>query len=298
MIKHIVGGANNYGTLGNNLTTKSNIPVAVNNTGALSGKTVKKIYTSTSNTCLIASDNLAYCWGGNSNGTIGNNTTTESHTPQAVYTAGVLSGKMVTSIAMGIFHECLIASNSQVYCWGSNSVGNIGNNTTSSYVLVPTLSTGSLAGKTITSIASGYYGTCAIDSNSQYYCWGWNASGQFGYDSGNSNIISPTQVTPSGSMSGKTIKQISIGGYPNSCAIESDNLAHCWAYNTTTPTPIAVKSDGVLLGTTIKSISSGHYHVCAIASNNRIYCWGKNTDGQFGNNTKIDSTVPVIVAEP
>ena len=63
MIKHIVGGGNSSGQLGNNSTINSGVPVAVNTSGVLAGKTIKQISAGSSHTCAIASDDKAYCWG-------------------------------------------------------------------------------------------------------------------------------------------------------------------------------------------------------------------------------------------
>ncbi|OYW83945.1 hypothetical protein B7Z17_04860, partial [Candidatus Saccharibacteria bacterium 32-49-10] len=101
-------------------------------------------------TCAIASDNQAYCWGDNSVGQLGNNSTTDSLTPVAVSTSGVLSGKTILSLSAGGDHTCAIASDNQAYCWGSNSSGQIGDNAIANR-LVPTAvnTAGALSGKTI-----------------------------------------------------------------------------------------------------------------------------------------------------
>jgi hypothetical protein len=99
-------GDNVYGELGNNSTTNSSVPVPVYTGGVLSGLTLKDISAGSYSTCAIASDNNAYCWGYNPDGELGNNSTTNSSVPVAVYTAGVLSGKTISRIAA-----------SQVYGW-------------------------------------------------------------------------------------------------------------------------------------------------------------------------------------
>ena len=121
-------GSGSSGQLGNNSTTNSSIPVAVNTTGVLAGKTIKQISAGSLYTCAIASDNKAYCWGRGDLGQLGNNSTTNSSIPVAVNTTGVLAGKTIKQISAGTSHTCAIASDDKAYCWGSGSFGALGNN--------------------------------------------------------------------------------------------------------------------------------------------------------------------------
>ena len=132
MIKHIVGGGGRRGALGNGSTLSLVIstPTPVSTTGVLAGKTIKQITAGTEFTCAIASDDKAYCWGSNSSGQLGNNSTINSGVPVAVNTSGVLAGKTIKQISAGSSHTCAIASDDKAYCWGSNSSGQLGNNST------------------------------------------------------------------------------------------------------------------------------------------------------------------------
>ena len=80
-IKRTVGGAGSSGKLGNNSTTNSLIPAAVNTTGVLAGKTIKQISAGSMHTCAIASDDKAYCWGDGYPGQLGNGSTVNSSVP-------------------------------------------------------------------------------------------------------------------------------------------------------------------------------------------------------------------------
>ncbi len=73
-------GNNLAGQLGNNTTTDSAVPVTVDISGVLAGKTVTAIATGDYHSCAVA-DGKAYCWGGNAFGQLGNNTTTNSTEP-------------------------------------------------------------------------------------------------------------------------------------------------------------------------------------------------------------------------
>ena len=295
-------GDNSNGKLGNNSTVGSLVPVAVDTSGVLSGKSIKSIAAGPNHTCAIASDNQVYCWGPNDWGQLGNSTTTRSLVPVAVNTSGVLSGKSIKSIAVGWNFTCAIASDNQAYCWGWGNRGELGNGSaTSNSVPVAVTNTGVLSGKTIKAIAA-YNNTCVIASDNQVYCWGYNATGGLGNGSTTDSSV-PVAVIKSGVLSGKTINSIDVGGA--SCAIASDSQAYCWGYGvdgelgngsiTSSSVPVAVTNTGVLSSKTISLMSSLGGFTCAIASNSQAYCWGYGVDGELGNGSTTSSSVPVAV---
>ena len=68
------------------------------------------------------------CWGSNSYGQLGDNTTTNSTAPVAVYGLG----KGIKAITAGNFFACALTTKGEVLCWGANSYGQLGNGTTTS----------------------------------------------------------------------------------------------------------------------------------------------------------------------
>jgi prepilin-type N-terminal cleavage/methylation domain-containing protein len=223
-------GSGDNGQLGNNSTESSSVPVEVDMSGALAGKTVKSISLGEAHSCVIASDDKPYCWGWNTSGQLGDNTLTGKTYPVAVVT-GALGGKTVKSISAGARHTCVIASDDFAYCWGSNVAGQVGNNSTSNRLSPAAVVTGALGGKTVKSISAGGKSTCAIASDNYAYCWGFNTYGNLGDNTTNQSLI-PVAVDRSGALNGKTIKSISSGqlfsGYYHSCAIATDNKSYCW----------------------------------------------------------------------
>ena len=123
-------GHNGFGQLGNNNTVNSLTPVAVDTAGVLASKTIKQIASGGISSCVIASDDKAYCWGSNNFGQLGNGNLKNSSTPTPVSTTGVLAGKTIKQITAGTEFTCAIASDDKAYCWGSNSSGELGNNST------------------------------------------------------------------------------------------------------------------------------------------------------------------------
>jgi alpha-tubulin suppressor-like RCC1 family protein len=228
-------GLGTSGQLGNAGTASSTVPVAVDTSGALAGKTVRQITAGTSHACALTSDNLAYCWGANSDGRIGNNVTSSSvSSPAAVTMTGILSGKTISSIAAGGIHTCAIASDNLAYCWGGNTNGQLGNtSTTGSKVPVAVTTSGVLSGKTITAISTGTDHTCVIASDSQAYCWGFNSTGQLGNNT-LTQSTSAVAVDTSGVLAGKTLRSLNTA-YQKSCVIASDSQIYCWGNNTSGP---------------------------------------------------------------
>ena len=246
-------------------------------------------------TCSIAYGK-AYCWGTN-DGRLGDNTTTNSNVPVAVNTS-LMSGTVTAISASHRDNTCAIATG-KAYCWGNNYYGQLGNNTFINSNTPVAVDTGSMSG-TVTAISPGYHYACAIASG-KAYCWGSSAYGGLGtenYFSGYS-ILAPVAVNTS-LMSG-TVTAISATGNNSTCAIASGK-AYCWGNNdftqlgnnTTNNSDVPVAVNTSLMSGTVTAISAGNYHTCAIASG-QVYCWGGNGNGQLGDGTTTDSSVPVAV---
>lgn len=296
-------GYNNLGQLGNGSVVNSNSPVAVDSSGVLTGKTVTSVSAGAYETCVVASAG-AYCWGAGNSGQLGNGAATNSSAPVAVTTTGALAGKSVTNIDVGQSHVCAIASGA-AYCWGHSYYGKLGNTSISifnGYATSPLAVdiSGTLAGKTVTSISAGETHTCAIASGAAY-CWGHGESGQLGNNL-TSNITLPAAVDSSLLKTGSTY-DISVGSY-FSCAIAS-GTAYCWGSNesgrlgnnsvTDVKIPTAVTAAAVLAGKSVTAISASINHTCVIASG-AAYCWGYGDYGKLGDGSGQTFTTPVAVS--
>jgi len=292
---------NNYsGQLGNNSTdSNSSVPVAVDTTGVLAGKTLTQISGGNGKTCAIDSNSQVYCWGGSY---LGDGSTAGSLVPVAVDMTGVLAGKTLAQITVGTRQVCVLDTAGKAYCWGGNDYGELGNNsTTDSTVPVAVDTTGVLAGKTLKQI-SAKGNTCALDTDGKAYCWG---DGYLGDGSSSISTV-PVAVDMTGVLAGKTLAQISVGG-SHVCVLDTDGKAYCWGYNSngefgdgtdhnTSYVAVAVNTDGVLAGKTLVSImASGLYHTCAIDSDGVAYCWGREYFGNLGMNTIYSVNLPAKV---
>ena len=119
-------GINRYGQLGNNSTTDSRIPAAVQMPAGVAR--FQSIAAGYYHTCTLTTEGKAYCWGQGGYGQLGNNSTTNSSTPVAVQMpAGVARFQ---SIAAGYYHTCALTTEGKAYCWGQGGSGQLGNNST------------------------------------------------------------------------------------------------------------------------------------------------------------------------
>jgi alpha-tubulin suppressor-like RCC1 family protein len=277
-------GYNGDGELGNGTKVDSAVPVGVSGLG----KNVKAISSGSYFTCALTTKGAVKCWGSNTYGQLGDNTTTDSATPVAVYGLG----KGIKAIAAGNFFACALTTKGAVKCWGANTYGQLGNGTTTSSAK-PVGVTG--LGKGVKALAGGGYHACAVTTKGAPKCWGYNGEGELG-DNTKVNSSVPVAVY---SLS-KGVKAMAAGSY-TTCALTTKNQVKCWGYNgdgelgdgTTTSSLKPVLADG--LGKKVKAIAYGDIHGCAVNSSGVAKCWGYNGYGALGDNTTTTSSKPVEV---
>ncbi len=286
-----------YGAFGDRLRLATASPVLMQLPPALQSKTISAVAAGENYTCFLAEGD-AYCWGSNQNGQLGNGTTTDAEDPVRV--GGALTGHAVTSISLNKEHTCAIADG-KAYCWGAGTYGRLGNGTTAQSVVPVAVNTsGTLAGKTVSSIAAGYEHTCVI-ADGKPYCWGRGTSGQLGNGAtGDSSV--PVAVNVSGALADRTVGSISAGG-SHTCAASAGD-AFCWGYGgngqlgngdtKSSAVPVAVRTTGALAGKVVSMVSAGGLFTCAVADT-KPYCWGSNYYGELGSADRSSTSSPRAV---
>ncbi len=277
-------GYNSYGRLGNDATTDSRGPVAVNTdsgTSALAGKSGVAGAAGDHHSLAWCSDGTVASWGSNVYGQLGNTSPTLSQVPVAVNT-GALAGKKVVAVAAGGTHSLALCSDDTVAAWGGNRYGQLGNASTSdSQVPVAVNTASALAGKTVVAVSAGSMHSLALCNDGTVAAWGNNGSGRLGNNSTDQSTV-PVAVNTAGgtsALSGKTVVAVSAG-LDQSLALCSDGTAVAWGINwagqlgngLTTPSlvPVAVNttSSSALSGRTVLFLGTGGiaYHTLALAS--------------------------------
>jgi RHS repeat-associated protein len=205
-------GYNNDGQLGNNSTTTSKVPIEVS---GLTGMTMVAAGRTGYHTLALKSDGTVWAWGLNTDGQLGNNSTTTSKVP--VQVTGLTGA---TAIVAGADHSLTLRSDGTVWAWGYNSSGQLGNNSTTTSK-VPVEVSG-LSG--ITQIAAGASHSLALRSDGTVWAWGANTDGQLG---NKSTTGSKVPVETSSLVAG------AIGSGDNhSLALASAGSFWAWGYDT------------------------------------------------------------------
>lgn len=239
-------GSGTSGQIGNGSNTTQ--PYASTTVTGLSN--VIKIAAGYQHTCAILSTNgNVKCWGNGSSGALGNGTSTIQSTPVFVTLQSDSSDlSSVISLASGgssasTSFSCAVRSEGSVYCWGSGSSGQLGQNNTASYNrAVPVLGFGPGAQLAINVVAGGT-SACALTQHGNIMCWGNNSTGNLGR--GDTTAIGTSSTAPNRMQD---IMAVDLG-----------------------------------TGRTAKFIASGIGHVCAVLDNDTLKCWGEGTYGKLGS---------------
>jgi alpha-tubulin suppressor-like RCC1 family protein len=260
--------------------------------------------------CAITSAGGVYCWGEGGDGQLGNGSTTDRSTAvQVVLSDGTTALPSARSIAVGGSHSCAALSfdngntsvtESGIYCWGSNTQGQLGDGTstnTDKAVAVAVIDTVTPApnitsGQWFTQVVAGENHTCALRSDGAVFCWGLNSSGQLG---DNSQVDKSIPTAVNGLGTGSDVVALSAGK-DHTCALKNDHTALCWGDNSFgqlgdgTQFQRLVPVESISAGNSnAVALSAGSNHTCVANFDGTAQCWGQGSKGQLGNNSTTTS---------
>jgi alpha-tubulin suppressor-like RCC1 family protein len=278
-------GYNAYGQLGIGNYISSSTPLSA----GPNGFSAIAISAGNHHTCAILQDGSVKCWGGNTKGQLGIGVTNVAYnTPTAVL--GIGTNVLATEIVAGAEHSCALMDDSSISCWGRSYWGQLGDGTSGTVVSssspVNTLPTS----HSPTQLDAGYAHTCALMSDNNIECWGYDSFGQLGDGGSNSHKNSPNAISSLGQ--GKSATSVATGLH-HTCATLNDGTISCWGDNNynqlgflglqqTTPAQ-STSPNSLLAGRMATSVVTGHSHSCSILDDANLICWGENSFGQIGH---------------
>ena len=215
-------------------------------------------------TCAITPADGLRCWGLNDSGQLGDATFTDSSNPVNVVDI-IASG--VIDLESGIKHTCVLTSNSEVYCWGLNNSGQLGDGTYSNRN-VPVLVKG-LEGN-IVSISGGAEFTCAVSDTNDVMCWGDNTSGQLNdgstLDRNVAVFVDPDLVN--------NVLMVS-GGQKELQGVTTDGAYNFWNGEPIIPVTGLPEENNVILSAD-RFFEGG----CSTSADGVVQCWGAIIDAE------------------
>jgi alpha-tubulin suppressor-like RCC1 family protein len=213
----------------------------------------------------------------------------------------------LASISAMVSHTCALTPAGEAWCWGDNSLGQLGDGTDQ-----PRGGPVKVAGGIrFSSISVGSVFTCALAVDGTAYCWGSGAAGALGQPApercGAQQVQCAKAPLP---LAGRSFTAVA-SGMRHVCALDRAGAAFCWgfnflgevgstAYGETIATPTRVPGSN-----TFASIGAGDAFTCALTTAGAAWCWGSGNRGELtrpvgscgsvAGFTNVCSPVPVPV---
>jgi len=274
-------------------------------TGPTAGEIIK-LASGTFHACVIRADGdggtRTDCWGQNDHGELGRGSFTGPSAPSAVLEPTTSNPiRTFVDIAAGDGHTCAIDTSHDVYCWGSNTTGQLGAG--SQQYVARAAKVPGLSNVQKLSLGSGL--SMAYDSSDTLWWWGMSLLDPGGAYEATITSKTPLEVTPPlGKLKGVSN---TLG---HACVVNDPaGEVRCWGRNGTLQSSsseatcsVCTQPDGGKSAPCVKEpsaipglaagvieVRTGHSATCALMSDQGVWCWGDGYSGQLGD--RLDSNI-------
>jgi alpha-tubulin suppressor-like RCC1 family protein len=235
---------------------------------------------------VVKTDGSLWGLGRNDNGQLGIGNTIIQKSPIEIVSSVLGYGnkyqfeERFSSVSIGVNHRAVLKENGNLWLWGNNDFGQIGNrDLISAEIPVKVLDS-------VSSISIVYNQSFAIMNDKSLWAWGYNEYGQLG-DGTRENKLVPTKVL-------EDVILVS-GGESHTLAIKSDGSLWAWGLHFfgssgSSLTPVKIMDNVVYA-------SSGAGKSFVVSNDNNLWAWGNNAGGALGDGTTINKSIPVKILE-
>jgi alpha-tubulin suppressor-like RCC1 family protein len=259
-------GAGTLGELGNGGSVDSSTPVKVSGL-----RDVVMVAAAINSSFALKADGTVWSWGSNTSRNLGlglTNSSIVNRTPQQITGLSDISWISATS-----YHCLAVRSDGQLFAWGQNTDGQLGDGTTTerlSPIMVPGLTQ-------IIQADASWFHSVAVDKNGAVYAWG--RRGTSSYNPLGDGNLTEDALTP-----------VAITGISDVIMVEGSQTG-----------TIYLKPDGSVWGagasiapnwntprilpglTDIQFIAAGSSHALAIDREGKLFGWGNGATGALGS---------------
>ena len=138
---------------------------------------IVEVATSKSHTAAVTRSGELYTWGHGKGGRLGHGD--ESTLPEPAIVSFFV-GRKVRSIALAENHSVCITDAGDIWCWGSNRYGQLGQGSRTAAISVNPVRVDSLRKFSVVSVAAGSTHTVCVCNQGEVFAWGSNKHGQLG----------------------------------------------------------------------------------------------------------------------
>ncbi|MCY1042679.1 PKD domain-containing protein [Corallococcus sp. bb12-1] len=316
------------------LSTSASLVLTGGTTCSTSDNAVIRIDSGTHHSMAVRKDGTIWTWGRNTNGQLGDGTTTSRSTP--VQPLG-LTG--IATVVAGYDYTLALKPNGTAWSWGRNDQGTLGDGTRTerhSPVQVQGL-TGIVAlsaavqhtiavkqdgtlwawgfydpGRSasaikttpvkvpmqgISKVTTGGFHVLVVKYDDTVWGWGDNTMGQLG-DGTKAYCYLPQQAQAQGLTGVATM----FGGSFHSLALKHDGTVWAWGDNSKGQLGLGYAAYEYILTpmqvqgiTGVTAIAADRYHTIALKQDGTVWGWGYNRSGQLGDGTNLDRLTPVQI---
>jgi alpha-tubulin suppressor-like RCC1 family protein len=259
-------GANAQGQLGDGSLSSRASPALVAGLGA----GVVALAAGFEHSCAWLGAGEIRCWGDNFHGQLGDGSTLDRPLPTAVVSVPA----QITGIAAGGARSCATTAGGDLFCWGSNSWGELGSGDRLQRVQ-PLRVEGASARR----VAVGPSANCSVSAAGGVQCWGNHGQGTLG-DGTQPYVPAPAQVQTEAVVRVST----SLDGN-HACSVDGAGVLRCWGdnlYGQLGTGSLQTRNVPTQVAEGFAEVAAGAEHTCAISQLGGLWCWGNNVYGQLG----------------
>lgn len=278
---------------------------------------IVRITAGTEHTCVLWSDGILKCWGGNDDGQLGlGDTAPRGQTAETKGTrlpvVNLGTGARASVVGAGGRQTCAILTTGAVKCWGHNDLGGLGQPDMDKRGDTPESMGDALEpialgdNRSARDLGVGDFSSCALLDNGTVKCWGSNLGGELGYGDELQrggypadpearplgNELPPVDV---GLSNIQTVRMTSAVIYQNACALAGNGSVKCWGGNNYGQLGLGDQNargddvnemggqlPSVLTGGSVAFLALGRDATCVGLTTGQMRCWGNNDYGKLG----------------
>jgi alpha-tubulin suppressor-like RCC1 family protein len=261
----------------------------------------------------VKSDGSLWVWGSNQygargDGSSGDNIARPVQVPlPSRITTPSRRGKHAVAVGTGVY--AAIDTDGQVWTWGVNWNGRLGDGTSKARLAPARVKKSASPDDYLTgivSISAGGGTIAALDADGYIWTWGVGANGALGNGFTNDSSY-PVQVLGAGSNNTATplagITQVACGSSGFCIALARYGTVFGWGSNTFSQLGVAAGGAlaiatpiGIAPGGQIDAIAAGSAHCIAHSQDGNVYGWGYNGRGQLGiGSTAVGVSPPAVM---